>query len=335
MLSLKRWAVLTLCLGTSAPIFGHKGEQHNVGQVDPAKRGSAPIVQEETRWGADYFPNVPLVTHEGKTVRFFDDMIKDKVVVINFIYTSCTDACPGETAKLVQLQRILGDRVGQDVFMYSITIDPKHDTPKVLKEYKEKFKVAPGWLFLTGQEADITLLRRKLGLYRTAVEEGTRDHSLSLIIGNQKTGQWMKRSPFENNHFLSEQIGSWLHGWKKPPIVKNSYADAPTVRKFTNGENLFQTRCTACHTIGGGKARSAATQNLGPDLLGVTERRERAWLARWVANPDKMLAEKDPLALKIYAQYNQMPMPNLGLSAREVAEVIDYMEDESHKVKAR
>ena len=116
-------------------------------------------------WGADYFPNVPLVSHEGKTVRFFDDLIKDKVVVINFIFTSCPDFCPLETARLREVQKILGDRVGQDVFMYSITIDPDFDTPEVLKRYAERFEAGPGWLFLTGKKADITLLRSKLGLY--------------------------------------------------------------------------------------------------------------------------------------------------------------------------
>ena len=68
--------------------------------------------KRSSRWGANYFPNVPLITHEGKTVRFFDDLIKDKVVVINFIYTTCPDACPLETARLTELYKILGDRVG-------------------------------------------------------------------------------------------------------------------------------------------------------------------------------------------------------------------------------
>ena len=66
-------------------------------------------------WGADYFPNVPLITHEGKTVRFFDDLIKDKVVVINFIFTSCPDSCPLETSRLRRVQTLLGDRVGLDL----------------------------------------------------------------------------------------------------------------------------------------------------------------------------------------------------------------------------
>ena len=140
-------------------------------------------------WGADYFPDVPLVTHEGKKVRFFSDLIKDKVVAINFIYTNCPDACALETAHLREVQKILRDRVGRDVFIYSISIDPAHDTPQVLKAYAEKFDVAQGWLFLTGKEADITLLRKKLGLYDEEQKDNLKEHPLTQIIGNQKTGQ--------------------------------------------------------------------------------------------------------------------------------------------------
>src|SRR2546427_6630678 len=100
-------------------------------------------------WGADYFPNVPLRTQEGTTVRFYDDLLKGKAVAINLIYTTCTDECPLETARMVQVQRLLGDRVGKDLFFYSISIDPRRDTPEGLKEYPQKFGVGPGWLVLT------------------------------------------------------------------------------------------------------------------------------------------------------------------------------------------
>src|SRR6267154_4135366 len=83
--------------------------------------------------GAQYFTNTPLITQDGKTVRFYDDLIKGKSVVINFIYTQCGDSCPLETAKLAQVQKLLGDRVGKDIFFYSISIDPKRDTPQKLK----------------------------------------------------------------------------------------------------------------------------------------------------------------------------------------------------------
>ena len=180
------------------------------------------------RWGASYFPNVPLVTQEGKRVRFFDDLVKDKVVAINFIFTSCGASCPLETARMATVHRLLGDRVGRDVFFYSITIDPEHDTPEVLAAYAERFHTGPGWLFLTGDAADITQLRRKLGVLADETgADGSPDHNLSFVIGNQATGQWMRRSPFENPYVLAEQLGGWLHNWSAPDPDANSYAEAP------------------------------------------------------------------------------------------------------------
>lgn len=285
-------------------------------------------------WGANYFPNVTLISHQGKSMRFFDDLIKNKVVAINFIYTSCPDTCPMETARLLQVQRILGDRIGRDVFMYSISIDPEHDTPEVLRQYVEKFRVGPGWLFLTGKEADITLLRRKLGLYIDEIQNGSNDHNLSLIIGNQSTGRWMKRSPFENPYILATQIGSWLHNWKRPRQGGKDYANAPKLRNISKGESLFRTRCSSCHTIGAGDILEPAKQRVGPDLLGVTQQRDRTWLTRWLAEPDKMLAEKEPLAMALFAKYKNVPMPNLRLNDVEIKALLAYIETESrHKGK--
>ncbi len=332
-----RWAVVALLfplLCESAPVFGHQEHDHaGKDQGAAVRKGKAARKRGGSRWGANYFPNVPLVTHEGKTVRFFDDLLKDKVVVIYFMYTSCEDSCPLETAQLVNVQRILGDRVGKDVFMYSITIDPARDTPEVLKQYAEKFHVGPGWLFLTGKEADITLLRKKLGLYRPEILESPTDHNISLVIGNQSTGQWMKRSPFDNPYFLAAQIGTWLSNWKLPSANSTNYADAPKLRTLSMGENLFRGRCAVCHTIGGGDIMDSIQRRVGPDLLGVTQKRDRAWLARWLAEPDKMLAEKDPIVMELYAKYKNMPMPNLRLNEVEVAALIDYMDAESRRVK--
>lgn len=296
----------------------------------PAFAGPAPKPgMGNSRWGANYFPNVPLITHEGKSVHFFDDLIKDKVVAINFIYTSCPDSCPLETSRLAEVQRILGDRVGRDVFMYSITIDPATDTPEVLKKYREKYKVGPGWTFLTGTEANITLLRKKLGLYIQEIQNGTNDHNLSLIIGNQSTGQWMKRSPFENPYVLAQQLGGWLHNFKMPRLTHNNYADAPVLRNISKGESLFRTRCTACHTIGVGDGQA----RIGPNLLGATKRRDREWLERWLADPEKMLAEKDSIATGLFLAYNKVPMPNLRLNELEVDKILEYIETESSRIE--
>src|SRR5216684_4426607 len=138
----------------------------------------------DSRWGANYFPNVELTTQDGKTVHFYDDLIKGKIVAIDLIYTSCQYSCPLETARLAQVQKILGDRVGKDIFFYSITIDPEHDTPRVLKAYMEKFHVGPGWTFLTGKKEDIDFLSKRLGLYSDPSVNAD-GHLPHLLIGNE------------------------------------------------------------------------------------------------------------------------------------------------------
>lgn len=279
-----------------------------------------------TPWGADYFPNVPLTTQDGETVHFFDDLIKDKIVVINFIYTRCPDTCPLETAQLVRVQKIMGDRVGKDVFFYSISIDPENDTPSVLKEYRERFGAR--WTFLTGKKSDIIKIRRKLGLYIEEIQDGSNNHNVNMIIGNQKTGRWMKRSPFENVHVLADQIGNWLSGWKAAPRG-DDYANAPELRNISRGEQIYRTRCASCHSLTGNEPIGA----LGPDLLGVNQRREKQWLFDWLKAPDQMLKKKDPIALALYKQYKNLAMPNMRLNQGEVVVLLDYIKDETQRLQ--
>ena len=131
----------------------------------------------------------------------------------------------------------MGDRLGKDVFFYSITIDPENDTPEALKEYRERFKA--NWTFLTGKEEDIIKLRKKLGLYIPEIQdEDSNNHNVSMIIGNQATGRWMKRSPFENPHVLADQLGNWLSGWKTAQ-KGDDYSNAPEAAQyFPRGTDL-------------------------------------------------------------------------------------------------
>lgn len=355
---LRPWVVFalgSLLLGGSAPIYGHQGVDHSgkdqSESLQSQDEGASRRIQKtkipsqsksgRTRWGADFFPNVSLVTHEGKTVRFYDDLVKDKVVMINFMYATCTDSCSLVTAQLSRVQQILGNRVGRDVFMYSITIDPENDTPEMLKEHVEKFNVKPGWLFLTGDAEDIMSLRYKLGFHFQGIRDDIKDHNSAVLMGNQRTGQWIKRSPMDNPYFLAEQFGTWLTNWKTvSKFSNNSYAKAPKLQAPGMGENLFRSRCTACHTIGGdmrtvggGASMEKNQTGLGPDLFGVSQRRDRAWLARWLTNPAKMLAENDPIATLLYADYGNVLMPNFHLSKVEVDALIEYMETESRRLE--
>ena len=285
-------------------------------------------------WGRDYFPNTQLINQDGQPVRFYDDLIKDKVVAINFIFTTCTDSCPLETARLRPVQKLLGDRVGRDVFFYSISIDPQTDTPQALKHYAQAFKVGPGWQFLTGNKDDITELRQKLGLFIKGVDDGpTKDHNLSLIIGNQATGRWMKASPMENPYVLADRLGKSLHNWKLASANTNDYAQAPSVRQPSAGEQIYRTRCASCHTLG--DTEHAGMRSIGPDLLGVTRQRDPAWLTRWIKEPNVMLAEKDPLALQLYEQYNRLAMPNLRLGDIEITALLTYLDEETERLQPR
>src|SRR5919199_1353872 len=234
------------------------------------------------RWAAGDFPNVALTTQDGARVRFYDDLLKGKSVAIDLIYTDCKDECPLETARLVQVQKLLGDRMGKDLFFYSITIDPKHDTPEVLKDYADKFHVGPGWQFLTGDEG---------------------------------TGQWTQRSAEDNPRFMASTIRTYF-GWPEE-APGPSYADAKPL-DISRGEYVYQTRCVGCHTIGKGDL-------VGPDLAGVTTRRDTAWLSKYLYAPDQMLADGDPIASALYAKYRRLRMPNLSLSDEDVQAVIAYL----------
>ena len=159
----------------------------SMGQTE-AKRVKTP----RERLAERSFPNVTLTTHNGKKVKFYDDLIKDKIVIINFMYVRCDGKCPATTANLVQVQKLLGDRVGKDIFIYSITLKPEEDTPRDLKEYAKAYKVGPGWQFLTGDPKDVELLRRKLGFIdRDPVRDANKSNHIGMLRwGNEPHTLW-------------------------------------------------------------------------------------------------------------------------------------------------
>jgi len=282
----------------------------------------------DTRWGANYFPNVTLTTQDGVDVRFYDDLVKGKIVAVNLIYTTCKYACPLETARLAQVARVLGDRMGRDIFFYSISIDPEVDTPAVLKAYKEKYQIGRGWTFLTGTKQDIDLVSRKLGLYSEPDPSDPDGHLPYLLIGNEATGQWMRNSAMDNPRFLATTIGEWLDSWQtKSTTPTVSYAEAPTKLALDPGQYTFKNHCAACHTIGRG-------DHLGPDLHGVATTRDREWLTRFIIAPEKMRASGDPIALALRAKYQQVVMPSLDLGPGDAAVLIDYIDRESRATPA-
>jgi protein SCO1/2 len=159
-----------------------------------AMRGGADLVEAASAQGAGAipFPNVTLYTHEGRKVRFYDDLIRGKVVTFNMMYTQCEGKCPTMTANLHQLQELLAGRVGRSVFMHSITLQPLLDTPDVLKAYVEEHHIGPGWEFLTGAPEDIDAIRFSLGFYDIdpEVDRNLASHTGLVRMGNDNYQRW-------------------------------------------------------------------------------------------------------------------------------------------------
>ncbi|HEX3250548.1 MAG TPA: SCO family protein [Pyrinomonadaceae bacterium] len=137
---------------------------------------------------AKYFSDVELINQDGQKMRFYSDVLKNKVVIINAFFSTCTSVCPPMNRNLEKIQNALGDRLGKDVFLVSISVDPETDTPTRLKEYSQRFHARPGWLFLTGKKENVDWALYKVGQY----VESKNDHTTVLIIGNEPKGLWKK-----------------------------------------------------------------------------------------------------------------------------------------------
>lgn len=153
---------------------------------------ASPVPTPRERIRDRYFPNVPLRTQDDKPVRFYDDLIKDRAVTINFFYAQCDEICPIVTANLARVQKLLGDRVGRDIFMYSISLRPETDTPAALKHYAQMHGAQPGWTFLTGAKPDVELLRRSLGFTNpvASVDKDITQHIGNVRYGNEPLMLW-------------------------------------------------------------------------------------------------------------------------------------------------
>jgi protein SCO1/2 len=139
-----------------------------------------------------HLPDIELLTQDNRTVHFYTDLVKDRRVVLQFMFTRCKDVCPIITHNLVEVQRLLKGRVGSDIFFNSISLSPEEDTPRDLKAYARTHGVGPGWTFLTGKPDDILLLRKSLGFfYDDPKEDADRNnHSGMLVVGDEPLMRW-------------------------------------------------------------------------------------------------------------------------------------------------
>lgn len=139
-----------------------------------------------------YFPDVVLTTQEGKEVKLYDDLIKDKIVLLNFFYVKCEGVCMPITMNLKRVQALFGERMGRDIFINSFTLKPQEDTVDSLRQYAEMHHVKPGWSFLTGSVADMELLRHKLGYVDPDpnYDKDLTNHMGIIKYGNEPLERW-------------------------------------------------------------------------------------------------------------------------------------------------
>ena len=133
-----------------------------------------------------------LYTDRGRKVRFYDDIVRGKVITLNMAYTRCTGSCPAGFSTLRQVQELLGDAMGRDVHMYTLTLDPEHDTPKLLRAARREYGAREGWTFLTGTFDGVEEVRRSLGLFDPdpKVDADRSQHSGVLVLGNDPLQRW-------------------------------------------------------------------------------------------------------------------------------------------------
>jgi protein SCO1 len=151
-------------------------------------------------------PNVELRTHENKRVRFYDDLVRGRTVLINLMYVNCQGSCPTTLANLVKVQKLLGDRMGKDILMLSLSVDPAHDTPAVLADHAEMIGAGKGWIFATGRSPDIDAIRKALGMYDVVDEADNTSHFNLVTIGSEPLGQWCAIPALSNPTDIAQTV---------------------------------------------------------------------------------------------------------------------------------
>jgi protein SCO1/2 len=192
-----------------------------VGALAVGRPREARATTRQFESGLRPFPNVVLRTHENRTVQFYDDLLKGKTVLLTFMYATCEGICPGTTANLRKVRERFGERAGRDVFLYSITIKPKQDTPHMLKQYAEMHGAGPGWIFLTGEPADIELLRRTFGFVDVdpvAAADAT-SHLGVIVYGNEPLNRWAAAPALGNPEQIHRSV-LWMEG-EMPGVTGN------------------------------------------------------------------------------------------------------------------
>ena len=169
--------------------------------------------QARRRIQQQHFPDIPLVTHEGRQMRFYNDLIKDKIVSLNFFFAKCDEICPLVMANLTKVQSLLGNQVGRDIFMYSFTLKPEEDTPEVLRHHRERVHAGPGWTFLTAKPDDMEKVRKAIGFSypEPSIDQDKTQHIGNIRYGNEPLMLWSACPGMAHPKWIAETLEWAIH----------------------------------------------------------------------------------------------------------------------------
>ena len=218
--------------GLGAPAQGaHVQHAHDSSDCGCARPRNGPY--------AGYFPNVVVVTHEGRRALFYNDLLRGKTVLVNCMSVANESVYP-VTANLARVQRLLGERAGREVFMYSLTVDPERDSPRVLAEFADRHGVGPGWLFLTGTPDTIGLLRARLFADAGGHTHGhgpKRDCSLGLVrYGNEAIGLWGSVPAKTDPEWIVRRL-SWVSPRERASDTPKRRGPTPVLAKDSRAQD--------------------------------------------------------------------------------------------------
>ena len=190
------YTVMVLWIGfVAAPAAGLAEEA-----APTAPAADAAAAEQKAR---NYFTDLEVVDQNGKRLRFYSDVLKDRVVLINFIFTNCPDACPLVTHKLNQVRGLMAESIKDEVWFISISVDPERDTPEAMKAFARKQGVDESrWLFLTGPKENLEFIVKRLGQYTQEIEA----HSTLMLAGNDRTRHWTRVMPMVPPNGVAEQL---------------------------------------------------------------------------------------------------------------------------------
>ncbi len=201
------WTAMAPLAGAAAAFAGITGKATGTGREATASDLARQRIQRL------HFPNVPLLTHEGKRVMFYDDLVKGKIVTMNFFFAACDEICPLVTANLSRVQTLLAADLNKRLFMYSLTLKPEEDTVDDIRRFREMHHARPGWTFLTGKPEDLERIRKGIGFSypNPTIDKDKTQHIGNVRYGNEPLMLWAACPGMAHADFIAESVSWMLH----------------------------------------------------------------------------------------------------------------------------